>query len=52
MTPSEEQQLLVNLAQMSQDIKALLDLTKDMALHQDKVGEKAIQHLVNIAHKR
>jgi len=52
MTPAEEQQMLSSLAQMSQDIKALLTLTKDMALQQDKVGEKAIQHLVNIAHKR
>jgi hypothetical protein len=52
MTPSEEQQLLGSLAQMSQDIKALLALTKDMALQQDKVGEKTIQHLLNIAHKR
>lgn len=52
MTAVEEQQLLASLAGMSQDIKALLALTKDMALQQDKVGEKAIQHLVNIAHKR
>jgi hypothetical protein len=52
MTPAEEQQLLGSLAQMSQDIKALLALTKDMSLQQDKVSERAIQHLVNIAHKR
>lgn len=52
MTPAEEQQLLASLAGMSQDIKALLALTKDMSLQQDKVSEKAIQHLVNIAHKR
>jgi hypothetical protein len=52
MSPADEQQLLGNLAQVSQDIKALLALTRDMSLQQDKVGEKAIQHLVNIAHKR
>jgi hypothetical protein len=52
MTPDAEQQMLSSLAAMSQDIKALLALTKDMALQQDKVSEKAIQHLVNIAHKR
>lgn len=52
MTPAEEQQMLASLAEMSKDMKALLALTKDMSLQQDKVGEKAIQHLVNIAHKR
>lgn len=52
MTAAEEQQMLASLAGMSEDIRALLALTKDMALQQDKVGEKAIQHLVNIAHKR
>jgi hypothetical protein len=52
MTPIEEQQLLVSLAGMAQDIKALLALTKEMSLQQDKVGEKTIQHLLNIAHKR
>ena len=52
MTPEEEQQMLASLAGMAQDIKSLLALTKDMSLQQDKVGEKAIQHLVNIAHKR
>jgi hypothetical protein len=52
MTPVEEQQLLASLAGMAQDINAPLALTRDMALQQDKVGEKAIQHLLNIAHKR
>jgi hypothetical protein len=52
MTPVEEQQMLASLAEISQGITALLALTKDMSLHQDKTSEKAIQHLVNIAHKR
>lgn len=52
MTPAEEQQMLGGLAQMSLDIQALLALTKEMSLQQDKVSEKALQHLVNIAHKR
>jgi hypothetical protein len=52
VSPAQEEQLLAGLAAMSQDIKALLALTKEMSLQQDKVSEKAIQHLVNIAHKR
>lgn len=52
MTADQEQQLLTSLADISEHLKNLLALTKDMALQQDKVGEKAIQHLVNIAHKR
>ena len=52
MTPAEEQQMLTSLSEISRGIQSLLALTKDMALQQDKVGEKAIQHLVNIAHKR
>jgi hypothetical protein len=52
MTPVEERQMLASLAEISELLKSLLALTKDMSLQQDKVGEKAIQHLVNIAHKR
>ena len=52
MTPVEEQQMLTSLAEISQGIKALPSLSKDMSLQQDKTSEKAIQHLVNIAHKR
>jgi hypothetical protein len=52
MTPVEEQQMLASLAEISEHMKGLLALTKDMSLQQDKASEKAIQHLVNIAHKR
>ena len=52
MTPVEEQQMLASLAEISQGINALLTLTKDMAIQRDKTSEKAIQHLLNIAHKR
>ena len=52
MTPAEEQQMLASLAEISKSIQSLLSLTRDMSLHQEKVGDKAIQHLVNIAHKR
>jgi hypothetical protein len=52
MTPIEEQQMLSSLNEMSQDMKALLTLTKDMAREQEKANEKSIQQLLNIAHKR
>jgi hypothetical protein len=52
MNAAEEQQMLASLAEISQDIKALLALTKDLAREQDKVNEKSLQHLGNIAHKR
>ena len=52
MTAVEEQQMLASLAEISRDMKALLTLTKDLAIEQEKVNEKSLQHLGNIAHKR
>ena len=52
MTVVEEQQTVANLNEISQDMKALLALTKDMAREQEKANEKSIQQLLNIAHKR
>ncbi len=52
MNAAEEQQRLASLAEISQNMKALLDLTKDLSLEQEKVNEKSLQHLGNIAHKR
>ena len=52
MTPAEEQQMLASLAEISQSMKGLLELTKDLSLQQNQVSEKTIQHLANIAHKR
>jgi hypothetical protein len=52
MTAAEEQQMLDSLAAISQDMKALLSLLKDLMLQQDAADQKAYSQLVNIAHKR
>jgi hypothetical protein len=52
MTSAEEQQMLSSLAALSQDMKALLSLFKDLMLQQEAADQKALSQLVNIAHKR
>lgn len=52
MTGAEEQQMLATLSEISQDIKALLALTKETTRTQGEADEKAYGQLVNIAHKR
>lgn len=52
MTAAEEQQMLNTLTAISQDIKSLLALVKDLTLQQDSADQKALSQLVNIAHKR
>ncbi len=52
MTRTEEQQMLASFSEISQDIKALLTLVKDLTLQQDKADQKAFQQLSQIAHKR
>lgn len=52
MTPAEEQQMLASLAEIAASMQGLLALTTNMSNSQDKVSEKTLQHLGNIAHKR
>jgi alpha-galactosidase len=52
MTATEEQQMLVSLTAISQDMKALLSLVKELTLQQEAANEKAYSQLVHIAHKR
>jgi hypothetical protein len=52
MTEAEEQQVLRSLSDISQDIKALATLVKQLLLQQDAADQKAYSQLVNIAHKR
>jgi hypothetical protein len=52
MTPAEDQQMLSSLTEISQDIKALLVLVKDLTTQQETADQKAYSQLVNIAHKR
>lgn len=52
MSRAEEQQMLDSLASMSQDIKTLVALVKDLTTQQDAADQKAYTQLVNIAHRR
>jgi len=52
MTAAEEQQMLNSLTAISQDIKTLVTLVKDLTQQQDAADGKAYSQLVNIAHKR
>jgi len=52
MTAAEEQQLLNNIAAISQDLKVLIGLIKDLIRQQDMASEKAHSQLLNIARKR
>jgi hypothetical protein len=52
MTPVQEQQMLTSLTTISQDIKALVALLRDLTSQQNTADEKAYSQLVNIAHKR
>lgn len=52
MTPAEEQQMLASLSEISNDIKSLLTLIRDLTRQQSEADQKAYGQLVNIAHKR
>ena len=52
MSPAEEKQMLASLASISQDIKTLATLVKDLTMQQDAADQKVYSQLVNIAHKR
>ena len=52
MSPAEEKQMLDSLASISQDIKTLATLVKDLTMQQDAADQKVYSQLVTIAHKR
>ena len=52
MSPAEEQQMLNSLTAISQDIKTLVTLVRELTTQQDAADQKAYSQLVNIAHKR
>jgi hypothetical protein len=51
MTPVQEQQMLTALTTISENMKMLVALVKDLTLQQSAADEKAYSQLVNIAHK-
>ena len=52
MTPVQEQQMLTSLTTISENMKMLVTLMKDLTQQQSAADEKAYTQLVNIAHKR
>ena len=44
--------MLASLAEISEHLKGLLAFSRDNAREQEKVTEKTLQYLNNIAHKR
>jgi hypothetical protein len=52
MIPAQEQQMMTYLTVISQDIKTLVALVKELKLQEDTADQKAYTQLVNIAHKR
>ena len=52
MSPAGEQQIINSLAAISEDIKTLVGLVKELTTQQDAADQKAYMQLVNIAHRR
>jgi hypothetical protein len=52
MTQAEEQQILNTLNAISQDMKTLVILVRELTTQQDTASQKAYTQLVNIAHRR
>jgi hypothetical protein len=52
MTPVQEQQMLTSLTTISENMKTLVELMKELTLQLSTADEKAYSQLVNIAHKR
>lgn len=52
MTPAEDQQMLKSLSEISQDMKTLVVLVRELTTQQDAADQKAYSQLVNIAHRR
>jgi hypothetical protein len=51
MTPVQEQQMLTSLTTISENMKMLVALIRELTLQQSTADEKAYNQLVNIAHK-
>ena len=52
MTPVQEQQMLTSLTTISENMKTVVALMKELTLQLSTAEEKAYSQLVNIAHKR
>lgn len=52
MTPAEEREMLTSLKAISEDIKTLVVLVRELTIQQEAAGQKALNQLVTIAHRR
>lgn len=52
MTSGEEQEMLASLKSMSEDIRTLVVLVRELTIQQDAADQKALSQLVTIAHRR
>ena len=52
MTPSEEQEMLGSLKAISEDIRTLVVLVRELTIQQSAADQKALNQLVTIAHRR
>jgi len=52
MTSAEEQEMLASLRSISEDIKTLVVLVRELTIQQDTADQKALSQLVTIAHRR
>lgn len=52
MSSAEEQQMLASLKAISDDIKSLVILVRELTIQQQTADQKALNQLLTIAHRR
>ena len=52
MSSAEEQQMLASLRAISEDIKSLVILVRELTIQQQTADQKALNQLLTIAHRR
>ena len=52
MSTSEEQEVLTSLRAISEDIRTLVVLVRELTIQQSAADQKALNQLVTIAHRR
>ena len=52
MTSAEEQEMLSSLRAISEDMRTLVVLVRELTMQQSAADQKALNQLVTIAHRR
>jgi len=52
MTPAAEQEILTSVKAISEDIRTLVVLVRELTIQQSAADQKALNQLVTIAHRR